>query len=150
MINLLYGEARQNVLTSRYPSTTEDVINLAGLALQSQGDYDTLRHPVGYLSSSDRWHYYVPILLRKSLRVNVWEERILEAYSRNKGKSPILARTRYLEYVRKWAFYGNSFFPCCEFLPPGGYFEMRTQHLLFGVGADGVVLIDQEKHVFKT
>lgn len=53
---------------------------------------------------------------------------------------------RYIDYVRKWPFYENCFFPCCEILPPGGYFELRTQHFLFGVGITGISILDADKN----
>ncbi|KAJ3380437.1 FERM domain-containing protein 8 [Lobulomyces angularis] len=145
-LTLLYGEAYQNIQSSRYPCTVEDIVNLSALQLQTHGDYNSISHTSGYLVEQDRWLYLVPLKMRKKLSAKTWGKRILEAYARHVGKSQTAARKRYLEYVRKFPFNGNSFFPCCQYLPPGAYFEMRQQHHLFGVGADGISILDQDKN----
>ncbi|KAL3901034.1 MAG: hypothetical protein SGCHY_000912 [Lobulomycetales sp.] len=135
----------------------EDAITLAGLQMQAISDYDGLKHGPGYLASSDRWMYLVPEPKRKALKPNKWVEKITESWKSLKGVTTEgaknryindavkLNQTRYINYVKKWPFYGNSMFPCCEILPPGGYFELRTQHWQFGVGLEGITIIDSDK-----
>ena len=49
-VKLLYGEAQHCIITSKYPCTKDDCIELAGLQLQqSQGQYDGFKHKPGYL-----------------------------------------------------------------------------------------------------
>jgi hypothetical protein len=144
VVALLYGEAKHYVLDSRYITHVEDIISLAGLQMQIVSEYDPFKH-TGYIAKSDRWLYMVPAAKRKSLKPAVWIDRITESWKKLKGVTSEGARIRYLNYVKKWPFYGHSFFPCCEILPPGGYFEMRTQHWLFGVGLDGITIIDTDK-----
>ncbi|KAJ3028438.1 UNVERIFIED_CONTAM: FERM domain-containing protein 8 [Siphonaria sp. JEL0065] len=50
MLKMLYGEAKRNIITGRYPCTVKDAVNLAALQLQSSiGNYDQLRCPPGYI-----------------------------------------------------------------------------------------------------
>ena len=88
-----------------------------------------MRHQPGYLSQGERWTYLVPLLLQKSMKPQAWEQKICEAHKAQKGKNPLVARIRYLQYIRKWPFYGSSTFPSCVDTPPGNYFEMRIQVL---------------------
>jgi len=146
VLMLMFGEANHYIQSSKYVCTAEDIVRLAGLQLQATvGNFDPLRQGDHYLKQSDRWNYLVPEAMRKSLKPSLWVQRIMESYMSNKGKSARVSRVEYIEYIRQWKFYANAFFPCCEILPPGGYFEMRTQHLLFGVGIEGVTIIDTDK-----
>ncbi|KAJ3127562.1 FERM domain-containing protein 8 [Physocladia obscura] len=49
-LKMLYGEAKRNIITGRYPCTVKDAANLAALQLQaSVGNYDPRRCPTGYI-----------------------------------------------------------------------------------------------------
>lgn len=90
----MFGEANHQIQSLRYACSVEDVINLAGLQLQTVGNYDPIRHPAGYLCKGDRWHFVVPTAIRKQLKPAVWEQRIMESYKSHKGKSQRAARIR--------------------------------------------------------
>jgi hypothetical protein len=93
------------------------------------------------------WTYLVPPSWRKKLRPQQWEDKIFDTYRKLRGMTRRQAQERYIRHVSQWPFYGCSFFPCCEFMPPGGFFELRTQRLLLGVNTAGVCLFDQAKQV---
>ncbi|KAI8615367.1 hypothetical protein BC830DRAFT_1064468 [Chytriomyces sp. MP71] len=49
-LKMLFGEAKRNIVTGRYPCTSKDAVNLAALQMQaSMGNYDPLRCPSGYI-----------------------------------------------------------------------------------------------------
>ncbi|KAI9350904.1 hypothetical protein BDR26DRAFT_798193 [Obelidium mucronatum] len=50
-LKMLFGEAKRNIITGRYPCTVKDAVNLAALQLQASiGNYDPMRCPSGYIS----------------------------------------------------------------------------------------------------
>ncbi|KAJ3125160.1 hypothetical protein HK098_000534 [Nowakowskiella sp. JEL0407] len=146
VIKLLYGEAKHNVIIGRYPCTAQDAVTLAALQLQSShGDIDQ-RHQPGFITKNNSLNQYIPSQLTKLMRPEEWEGLILKEYAKYKGKTTPIARMLYLQYVRQWSYYGTSFFPICKDVPPGGFFEFRTVQLLLGVGAEGLVIVDVDKH----
>ncbi|ORX52157.1 second domain of [Piromyces finnis] len=92
-IRLFYGEARQNVLTGRYPCTEDDVITLAALQMQTMyGDYDEGKHVIGFLSDSDSLTEFIPSYHYGSKSPEEWERLILDKYQTYSGKSVYMAR----------------------------------------------------------
>ena len=89
----------------------------------------------------------IPAPLLGRLPAEDWESLILKEYQKYKGKSSMIARMLYLQYVRQWSCYGSAWFPACKEIPPGGYFEFRTQKWLLGLNAEGFVVVDQNKYV---
>jgi len=142
-IRLFYGEARQNVLTGRYPCTTDDVVNLAALQMQTMyGDYDESKHVMGFLTDSDSLSEFIPSYHYGSKSPEEWERLILAQYQTYSGKSVYMARMLYLQYTRQWAFYGSSFFPACKSAPPQGLFQKRTENWVIGVNDTGMHIVD--------
>ena len=58
----------------------------------------------------------------------------------------ILPYKAFLDICREWPEYGATFFPACKNVPPSGYFEMRTDHLLLGVNAECMSIVDEDRH----
>ncbi|KAJ1537229.1 Krev interaction trapped protein 1 [Nowakowskiella sp. JEL0078] len=147
VIKLLYGEAKHNVLIGRYVCTPNDAVTLAALQLQSsQGDLNTNRHKAGFMSKENILAQYIPSQLLKIMRPDEWESLIFTEYSKYTGKTTPVARMLYLQYVRQWSHYGMCYFPICQDVPPGGFFEFRIVQLLLGIGAEGVAIIDMDKY----
>ncbi|KAJ3072240.1 FERM domain-containing protein 8 [Podochytrium sp. JEL0797] len=49
-LKMLFGEAKRNIVTGRYPCSVKDAINLAALQLQASiGNCDAMRCPPGYI-----------------------------------------------------------------------------------------------------
>ncbi|KXS22365.1 hypothetical protein M427DRAFT_50695 [Gonapodya prolifera JEL478] len=144
-VRLLFGEARRNVLAGRYPCAVEDACVLAGVQMQLRhGDFDPRKHGDGFLS--DQLEEFVPRSLIERLKPSDWEARIYDNHRKYKGRSPIICRMLYLQFVRQWPFYGSAFFPCCRTVPPGGFFEYRKENWLCAVNAEGISIVDVAKN----
>ncbi|KAJ3049421.1 FERM domain-containing protein 8, partial [Rhizophlyctis rosea] len=147
VIRLLYGEAKRNVMTSRYLCTPEDAATLGGMLLQvAFGNYDPQKHTKGYLSQGDQFFRHVlPYRLHGTFKPKKWEQLLMKEHQKNAGRGEAEIRHMYLEFVRRWACYGCSFFPVCKDKPPHGFFEFRLQQMSIGVGPEGVVVMDLKR-----
>ncbi|KAJ3339636.1 hypothetical protein HDU93_007963 [Gonapodya sp. JEL0774] len=146
-VRLLFGEARRNVLSGRYSCGVEDAGVLAGVQMQLRhGDFDPRKHGEGFLA--DQLPEFIPRGLLDRLKPLDWEHRIFDNHRKYKGRSPIICRMLYLQFVRQWPFYGSAFFPCCRTVPPGGYFEYRKENWLCGVNAEGISVVDVGKNAY--
>ena len=150
-IKLLYGEARTNVMNGRYPLTTiDELITMATLQAQvSYGTFVASKHQSGTGFIAQSLSNLVPKYAVVKLRTSEWEQRIAESWiqcSETLGEVPLGAHRRYLELVRSWNHYGATFFPACSTMPPSGYFELRTEHLWVTVNAEGMSIIDEDRH----
>lgn len=142
-IRLFYGEARQNVLSGRYPCSVEDVITLAALQMQTMyGDYDKNKHIIGFLSSSESLNEFIPFYHYNTKDPEEWERLIFDKYKEYTGKNVYISRMLYLQYTRQWAFYGSSFFFACKNSPPGGLFQNRNERWIIGVNDSGMHIVD--------
>ncbi|KAI9208087.1 FERM central domain-containing protein [Polychytrium aggregatum] len=145
-IRLLYGEAKRNVLTGRFPCTVQEAIQLAGIQLQiMQGDSDPERHPYGYLTQNDTWKQIIPFQHHRAMGHSKWEAHIGTEYAKHKGNSVMDGQLKYLAVVRKWPAYGCAFFPVSQEVPPFGFFEFRIQRWLIGISSEHLVVIDKDK-----
>ncbi|KAJ3109420.1 FERM domain-containing protein 8 [Phlyctochytrium planicorne] len=145
VVNLLYGEAKRNVLSGRYICTPEDVAILAALQIQiNLGNADPLRRPAGYISRNRQFlENIVPAKMVNLKRPADWERLITDEHVRLKGTNVATARIAYLNMVRQWRCYGCSFFPVCHDPPPAGFFEFRIQKWIAGVGPEGIVVFER-------
>jgi hypothetical protein len=75
-----------------------------------------------------------------------WEQKIAAHWSNIRKKSSLSAYKDYLQYVMKWDCYGSTFFPACKNVPPQGFFELRSDHLLVGVNRNGLTIVDDDRH----
>lgn len=80
------------------------------------------------------------------LKAQEWESKIANGWSQNTGKTGITPYRDFLEFARRWPHYGSTYFPACKNVPPSGYFELRTDHLWIAVNAEGLAIIDEDKH----
>ncbi|KNC97874.1 uncharacterized protein SPPG_06867 [Spizellomyces punctatus DAOM BR117] len=146
-VRLLYGEAKRNVMTGRYVCPLEDAVSLGGIMLAlATGPYDRLRHPDGYILKNDYWKTLIPMRLHGELKPQEWEDCLRNEHGKHKGRPVEALRMMYLEFVREFACYGCSFFPCCKLRPPAGFFEFRLQRWMVGISTDGLVVLDQDKN----
>ncbi|TPX43817.1 hypothetical protein SeMB42_g04568 [Synchytrium endobioticum] len=147
VLRLLYGEAKENVIAGRYPCTTSDAVTLAGIRMQIiYGDHDGRKHGPGFITSAGSLQNMIPSPLLPRMQPEEWESLILKEHQKYNGKSAMIARMLYLQYVRQWSCYGSAWFPACREVPPGGFFEFRTQKWLLGLNAEGFVAVDQNKY----
>ncbi|KAJ3219985.1 hypothetical protein HDU67_007718 [Dinochytrium kinnereticum] len=109
IVNLLYGEAKRNVLSGRYICTPEDAAILGALQIQiNLGNFDPLRRPPGYIAKNPRFlENIIParmIHLKKPLE---WEKIISDQHTRLKGTNVATARIAYLNmskyhFIEDW------------------------------------------------
>jgi hypothetical protein len=148
-IKLLYGEARNNVMSGRYPlRNVEEAVTMASLQAQVTADYDPTKHGPGTKYIPQSLSALVPRHMVNALRnASEWEQRICASWAEMKavhgtGGSGEPAYMRYLALARKWECYGATYYPACKSVPPSGYFELRNEHLWIAVNAEGVCIID--------
>lgn len=147
-IKLLYGEARKNIMTGRYPvPDPNEAAKLAAMHLLStHGTYDPQKHGPGTNFIQESLQLLVPSNVVMKFKPPEWDQRILSAWSNMvKKESDIAGYKDFLDYCMQWTIYGSNFFPACKNVPPEGYFELRTDHLMIGVGRSGICIVDMDK-----
>ncbi|ORY47292.1 hypothetical protein BCR33DRAFT_658199 [Rhizoclosmatium globosum] len=88
-LKMLFGEAKRNIITGRYPCSVKDAINLAALQLQvSIGNYDPIRCPSGYVAKNpDLIKNILSAKIVKKKTVWSWEKHIRNEHERLKDIS---------------------------------------------------------------
>ncbi|KAI3637497.1 hypothetical protein MIR68_004146 [Amoeboaphelidium protococcarum] len=150
-IKLLYGEARNNVIRARYPVSLDDGIKLAAIQLQiNYGEYNEAKHGFGTNFVLQSLSALLSPNLINKLKSTDWEAKITASWQMLQSKLQNLAAIGpylyFLEHCREWPVYGCTFFPACKNIPPQGYFELRSDHLYVGVNAEGVCIVDDDRH----
>jgi len=144
-INLIYIQATQDVVTSRYPVNEKDITVLAALQLQATfGDFKKDVHVTGWLAP--KLEEFMPkVLLEKKGKVsdkllNEWEQKILAKFAKVSGFTSLEAKLNYLDYVQEWTFYGATFFTVEQ-----RQFKDYPSPLTLGINCEGVLLMHPEK-----
>jgi hypothetical protein len=88
----------------------------------------------------------VPKHLISKLKPQDWELKLSNSWKSHIGKKGVIPCREFLELCHKLPFYGSTFFPACKSIPPQGYFELRTDHLLIAVNTECVSVIDEDRH----
>ncbi|EPZ35772.1 second domain of [Rozella allomycis CSF55] len=143
-MKLMFGEARVNIMRGRYPCSPQDAIILASYILQAvkgNFDHDSYR-PGQYLDGL--WNI-VPQYLSRVYNPKEWENRIVLEYEKLIGLDSKQCYNLYLNYVRQWSIYGSTWLQACLTVPQDGFFERRKEHILVGVNADGIHVVDLDK-----
>eukprot|EP00005_Dracoamoeba_jomungandri_P006424 CAMPEP_0174261602 /NCGR_PEP_ID=MMETSP0439-20130205/11557_1 /TAXON_ID=0 /ORGANISM="Stereomyxa ramosa, Strain Chinc5" /LENGTH=329 /DNA_ID=CAMNT_0015346103 /DNA_START=28 /DNA_END=1017 /DNA_ORIENTATION=+ len=145
--HLLYIQAVANVISSDYPSSVEDSIKLAGLQVHIvYGDHNRQVHVPGFLTQNLK--DFVPKALYSQRKADTWEAAIFNEHQRHKGKSQDEAKTQYLTIVRRFPFYGTTFFPPCKSINNG---RRVPNKVIIGVNAEGILLLrPRDKDLFST
>lgn len=108
-LHLFYSQARDAVLTGKYPLSREEAISLAAFQLQiSDGDHQPLRHKKGYLVLEN----YVPpewVKNKKGIEKDVFNE-----HRKLTGTTELNAKFRYVQLIRNLKNFGITFFQCRE------------------------------------
>ncbi|XP_031634158.1 FERM domain-containing protein 8 [Contarinia nasturtii] len=153
IIELLYEEARHNVLSGRYVLEAAHSIMLGGIQARIElGPYNMHTHTIGYfrenqfrflpshIAKNTSWSW-MPISRKTSAEV-----KLLEQYKR----VPTTATTRklmrkYLEFCWALPFYGSAFFNAQIEQPVRGLmslFNQQDEPVLVGINERGVFIID--------
>lgn len=146
-IRLLYGEARKNVLSGRYPVSVDDATRLAAWQLQlNYGDYSVRKHGHSTSFVAQSIPGIVPEYVYRHVRANELEAKIIQHWASPDYRLPeVEAYHAFLDICREMPTYGATFFPACKNVPPSGYFERRTDHLLIGVSPYHLSIVDMDK-----
>jgi hypothetical protein len=149
-VNLIYIQAVQDVVTSRYPSQDKDITVLAALQLQATfDDFNPDQHVAGWLAPKITEYMPMHLLTKKQTKdpttiqdhlVKEWEMKILAKYKCLKGFTMLDAKLNYLDYVQEWTFYGATFFEVEQ-----RQFKDYPSPLTLGINCEGVLLMHPEK-----
>jgi len=140
--NLLYIQAVYNVINSIYPCPSKDpektAILLGGLQLHIvYGEHNNKTHVPGFLPQHDLRNF-VPKDLYSSKKPLEWESALFKEHARHKNRAKEEAQTKYLEKVKKWRFYGTTFYPPCKTTNSG---RRLPSKVIIGVNAEGILLL---------
>lgn len=146
-IDLLYHQAKRDVLQSRIQPEEKDITKLAAIKLQiDEGDYMPDIHTSGFLIK--RMEEYIPKdMMPKNLKskngeakLKTFEQKIMHKYEKLRGLAPNHAKRNYLGWVEGWLTYGVQFFEV----------EQRKQlkscpdNLNLGISPNGILLQNPE------
>ncbi|KAJ1454068.1 MyTH4 domain-containing protein [Pelagophyceae sp. CCMP2097] len=133
-IELLYVQAKHDVVDARYPCSTQDAVTLA--ALQIQEEYgDVPEGECAYLRGS-LGKYLAPKVLAEDEDAK-FEERLLKLYRKLAGYSQAEARLSYLDYIKSWKIYGSSYFVA----EPRQNRDFPSEVIL-AISAKGILVVD--------
>lgn len=152
LLDLLYEEARYNILEGRYPCEVSYYIMLGGIQARIElGPYNPQVHTIQFFR--EQQNKFLPMHVSRStwswLRIsgkNSPEVRLLEEYKRIPTSMPVrkLVR-RYLECCWRLPYYGGAFFQGQVEQPVRGLTSWITHQdipVLVAINAQGVYIID--------
>ncbi|XP_039757586.1 putative FERM domain-containing protein FRMD8P1 isoform X3 [Pararge aegeria] len=149
---LLYEEARHNVVTGRYPLESAQAVMLGGLQARIQlGPYDPHRHTAKFFreqqdkylprhARSGRWARLLPAGRKGSP-----EAKLLEQAQRPPAAPPRKLRHKYLSHTRTLPTYGAAFFQGQIEQPVRSLTSLLTHEdipVLVAINSNGVYVID--------
>lgn len=133
--NLLYIQAVYNVINGDYTCNHEQACKLAGLQVHIvYGDHAPV-HTVGFLTANLRDYVPKPIFGQK--KPADWESVILQEHAKHKGKTADDAKSMYLGIVKRWQYYGTTFYPPCKSING----KKIPNKVIIGVNAEGILLL---------
>uniref|UniRef100_A0A6P7FPK1 FERM domain-containing protein 8 n=1 Tax=Diabrotica virgifera virgifera TaxID=50390 RepID=A0A6P7FPK1_DIAVI len=153
LIELLYDEARHNILQGRYPCEEIHYIMLGGIQARIElGPYNPQQHSIRFFREEQV--KYLPLHIRKSSTwtwlpissKNSAEVKLLEQFKRipNATTNRKLMK-KYLEFCWSLPFYGSAFFEGQIEQPVTGLTSLLThqdQPVLVGINFKGLYIID--------
>lgn len=153
ILDLLYAEARYNILEGRYPCEVAHYIMLGGIQARLElGPYSPQIHTIHFFR--EQHSRFLPVHMRRGawtswLRLsgkNSPEVRLLEYYKRIPASTPDRKLQRkYLEFCWALPYYGCAFFQGQVEQPVRGLTSLLTHQdvpVLVGVNPQGVYVID--------
>nr|CAD7443501.1 unnamed protein product [Timema bartmani] len=152
LLELLYEEARHNILEGRYPCEVSHYIMLGGIQASIElGPYNPHVHTTQFFR--EQQHKFLPAHVSHSnwswLRIsskNSPEVRLLEQFKRIPSSTPVRKLVRkYLEFCWSLPYYGGAFFQGQIEQPVRGLTSLITHQdvpVLVAINAHGVYIID--------
>lgn len=112
-IKYTFLQALSSVMNGTYPSTKQDALELAAYLMQMDfGDYNPKVHVLGFIIEKDKMSNLIPTHLLTSevlMKPEDWEREIFSEYSKLIGWTKEEAKMGYLQRVRRWRYFGGSF-----------------------------------------
>eukprot|EP01088_Endostelium_zonatum_P011222 TRINITY_DN2515_c0_g1_i1.p1 TRINITY_DN2515_c0_g1~~TRINITY_DN2515_c0_g1_i1.p1 ORF type:complete len:348 (-),score=75.09 TRINITY_DN2515_c0_g1_i1:117-1160(-) len=135
----LYIQAVSNVISSDYPCLPEEAIKLAGLQAHIvYGDYNATTFQPGFLTNTNDIRKFVPVHLINTKKPAEWEAAIFREHQKHHKKNKDEAKALYLGIVKRWPFYGTTFYPPCKSQNNGRKIPSKV---IIGVNAEGILLL---------
>eukprot|EP01134_Creolimax_fragrantissima_P001817 CFRG1817T1 len=140
-LNLMYVQARDDILKSAHPCNADEAVQFAALQCQCQlGDHNPETHKPGSVDLK----IYLP---KGNTDMKHAERRILAEHRKLKGMTELNAKYRYIQLCRSLKTYGMSFFLVKEKVKSKNKLVPR----LLGVSRDSIMRVDERtKEVIKT
>ena len=136
-LHLFYSQARDAVLTGKYPLSREEAISLAAFQLQiTDGDHNPVRHKKGYLALEQ----YVPpewVKNKKAIEKDIYNE-----HRKMTGTTQLNAKFRYVQLIRNLKNFGMTFFSCRE--KGTGKKKGKWVPVLIGITRDTIMRVDPD------
>jgi myosin-7 len=141
-IEMMYIQAKHDVVDARYPCTEQDSVTLAALQVQEEfGDCPSDPSTCTYLRGNlDR---FVAARYFEDGRETEIESQIMTLYGKLTGYSQLEARLSYLDYVKSWKIYGSSYY----FAEPQNNREFPSEVVL-AINNKGILVVDPETKDF--
>jgi len=137
--DLIYKQAQYNVNSSDYTCSLDEVIKLAGLQMQIvYSNHNNAVHTSGFLLTNENVKNFVPKLLFNTKKPQDWEQLIYKSHGLNLNKSQEDAKKEYINIVKKFKFYGTTFYPPCKSTN-----NRQLHKVIIGVNYEGI-------HIFKS
>lgn len=133
-----YLQALSNVINAEYPCTVDEAIRLAGLQVQIvYGDHNRDVHTSGFLVGN--LSKFIPKVLIGQKKPAEWETVVFKEHRTHIGVSAEHAKTLYLNTVKRWEFYGTTFFPPAKLVAASK--KVKSGKVVIGVNCDGILLL---------
>ncbi len=138
LANLMYVQARDDIIHGRISTTVAQATECAGIAMQATyGDFNQNRHVVGFLAKHIA--EFVPAAHLKAKRVPDWEDAIYMEHEKHKGLDEVAAQRKFIEVAAELPGYGATVFPAkCK----SGVVKRNGKKALIEASAKGVGLLD--------
>ena len=139
MVDSLYAQGRDAVLSARQPCTLDEALELAALLVQiDHGDYNPERHKPGFL---DDLRTVLPL---EHARAKNAEKQMYALHRKLVGTAQIDAKIRFIRRARAIKTYGIAFFAVKEKVPGKNKLAGR----LLGISREVVVRADEATKEF--
>uniref|UniRef100_A0A671NP40 Talin-1-like n=1 Tax=Sinocyclocheilus anshuiensis TaxID=1608454 RepID=A0A671NP40_9TELE len=132
-LNLLYVQARDDILNGSHPVSFDKACEFAGYQCQIQfGDHNELKHKPGFLDLKE--------FLPKEYIKNKGEKKIFQAHKNCQNMTEIEAKVSYVKLARSLKTYGVSFFLVKEKMKGKNKLVPR----LLGITKECVMRVDEK------
>ncbi|XP_037876905.1 talin-2 isoform X1 [Bombyx mori] len=133
-LNLLYLQTRDAILNLTHPVTEKEAIEFAGIQCQIHyGDYQEDRFKPGFISNMNE---YLPSQYSGSWGV---EKKIIKAYKKHQGLTPLHAKSLYIKTARDLPTFGVTFFLVKEKMKG----KKKLIPRLLGINAESILRLDE-------